>query len=129
MDPENQSLKVLDGRFDIIHAASFFHLFGWDEQVKVGERIVKFLKPDVKNSFVLGRQVGTREPLTLEAYREKGERRYLHDVKTFQALWDEIGAKTGTKWKAGGELVETWFEATGERIPRMVFTFVVNRVD
>ncbi|KAK4185424.1 hypothetical protein QBC35DRAFT_524926 [Podospora australis] len=38
LNPDDENLKRLNGRVAIIHAASFFHLFGWDDQVAVGER-------------------------------------------------------------------------------------------
>ena len=45
-DADSQ-LKELDGKMDIINAASFFHLFGRDEQIKVAKRVVQLLKPEV----------------------------------------------------------------------------------
>jgi ubiquinone/menaquinone biosynthesis C-methylase UbiE len=124
LDPTNTSLAVLDAKFDIVHSASFFHLFGWDDQVTVGERIVRFFKPRAK-ALVLGRQVGTRDPLTLEEYRKQGEKRYQHNVETLQKLWDVIGEKTGTKWKATGEL----FDASFDEAPRVVIRFAVFKLD
>ncbi len=86
----------------MVHAASFFHLFGWDDQVRVGERIVRFFKPGAKAPLVLGRQVGSPNPPSLEEYRASGETRYHHSPESLQLLWDEIGARTATKWKAHG---------------------------
>src|SRR5207244_310371 len=83
LDPADTGLQTLNGGFDIVHTASFFHLFGWDDQVLVGERIVRFFKPTAK-ALVLGRQVGSYEPPTLEAYREKGDKRYYHNAESLQ---------------------------------------------
>ena len=55
-DPSSP-LSELDGEIDIIYAASFLYLFGYEDQVKVCNRIVKLLK-EKKDSVVLGRQVG-----------------------------------------------------------------------
>ncbi|KAK0649516.1 hypothetical protein B0T16DRAFT_492134 [Cercophora newfieldiana] len=99
LDPADKGLSGLDGTVDIIHAAAFFHLFGWDEQVRLGERLVRFFKEGIENAVVLGRQVGTPEP--------GGERgRYLHNEGSMQRLWDEIGERTGTRWKVRAELSE-----------------------
>ena len=38
-------LKQLDGKIDVVNAASFFHLFDWDGQVKAAKRVVQLLKP------------------------------------------------------------------------------------
>jgi len=130
LDVNNKSLDVLDGRFDIIHSASFFHLFGWDDQIKAGERIVRFFKPEAK-ALILGRQVGSREPVSLDVYRASGEKRYHHDVQTLQALWNEIGKRTGTKWKATGELFDVKFGVKFEervREIRTVLKFAVFKV-
>lgn len=125
LDPSDGALAGLDGRFDVVHSASFFHLFGWDDQVRVGERIVKFFKPGAK-ALVLGRQVGTFEPLSLEEYRAQGgEGRYHHNVETLQKLWDVIGEKTGTRWKVTGEM----FDFNFEEVFRVIIRFVVSKLD
>lgn len=52
-------LKAYNGTFDIIHAASFFHLFSWDRQVQViVDVFVPLLKP-APGSLVVGWQIGT----------------------------------------------------------------------
>jgi ubiquinone/menaquinone biosynthesis C-methylase UbiE len=123
--PTDAGLATLDGKFDIVHTASFFHLFGWDDQVKVGERLVRFFKPGAK-ALVLGRQVGRREPLSLEAYQQQEEKRYHHNVATLQNLWDVIGERTGTRWKATGQLIS---DATLDDAARVILRFAVFKVD
>jgi hypothetical protein len=125
LNPADAGLATLDGKFDIVHSASFFHLFGWDDQVKIGERIVRFFKPGAK-ALVLGRQVGRLEPLTLEAYRQQEEKRYHHNVATLQILWDVIGERTGTKWKATGHLFS---DATLDDTGRVIIRFAVFKLD
>ena len=90
-----KELRKLDGTIDIIHAASFLHLFAWEEQVQAGMRMVRLM---TKNSLVLGRQAGTMKP------GEYARSRYVHDPDSLQKLWDVIGEKTGTKWKVIAEL-------------------------
>jgi len=40
--------------YDMIHAASFFHLFNWDEQVEAWGRALKMLEPKVCSLQCLG---------------------------------------------------------------------------
>lgn len=140
-EPEPESLSSsaplsllnaqLAGQFGVIHAASFFHLFGWDDQMKIAERLVRFFKADAAEAMVVGRQVGHREPPTVEAWREQQARggeglrkHYRHNIQSFQMLWDEVGKKTGTSWKVSGQLHEEYTE-TGQRT---VMRFAVKRI-
>lgn len=106
LDPTDTVLAALDGKFDVVHTASFFHLFGWDDQVKIGERVVRFFRPGAK-ALVLGRQSARREPLSVEAWRQTDEKKYHHNVASLQQLWDVIGEKTGTKWRVTGKLFDS----------------------
>jgi len=106
LNPTDTGLATLDGKFDIVHTASFFHLFGWDDQVKIGERLVRFFKPGAK-ALVLGRQSARWEPLSVEAWRKTDEKKYHHNVASLQQLWDVIGEKTGTKWRVTGKLFDS----------------------
>ncbi|KAK3934708.1 hypothetical protein QBC46DRAFT_453995 [Diplogelasinospora grovesii] len=100
LDPDDASVKGLDGTVDMIHAASFFHLFGWDDQVKVGQRMVRFFKGEAR-AMIVGRQAGTHEAGGFA--REEGKR-YIHSQQSMRRLWDEIGNRTGTKWVVEAEL-------------------------
>ena len=103
-----KELRKLDGTIDIIHAASFLHLFTWEEQVQAGMRMVRLMTEE--DSLVLGRQVGSTKPGEYARRAYKGGSRYLHDPDSFQRLWDVIGEETGTKWKVIAELrkVKGW---------------------
>lgn len=88
-------LEEFEGEFDILHAASLFHLFSWVDQVKLGVRLVKFFKPSQKKALLVGRQVGTRTPESPEVYRKMGQgvewvndrkTMHNHDVGSMQAL-------------------------------------------
>ncbi len=45
---------AIDGKVDMVHAASFFHLFGWDDQVRLGVRMVRFFKPAATQAMIFG---------------------------------------------------------------------------
>ncbi|KAB8342708.1 hypothetical protein FH972_022308 [Carpinus fangiana] len=97
-------LKELNGQFDIVHAASFLHLFSWEDQVTAACRLVSFFKPDAKEAVIFGRQIGTLKPGKYQRRNDPNGSRFAHDLNTFQQLWDGVGEKTGTKWKLEGEL-------------------------
>ncbi|KAL7954169.1 hypothetical protein V8C34DRAFT_317513 [Trichoderma compactum] len=69
LDLEDKTLDKLDGKITIVHAANFFHLFTWEQQVKIGVRI------------------------------DGRKKSFLHNQESFQKLWDEIGMKTETRWR------------------------------
>jgi hypothetical protein len=94
-----QSLALLDGKVTLIHAANFFHLFSWEKQVTAGARLVRFIKPGAKDVVIFGGQTGTLKPPTREEAEKNPFGRFLHNEKTFGELWDEIGERTGTKWR------------------------------
>ncbi|KAJ5788331.1 hypothetical protein N7457_003321 [Penicillium paradoxum] len=101
-DDNSDLVKKLTDKIDIVNAASFFHLFNWDQQVLVAKRLVGILhdKPD---SLIIGRQVGRVDPPSPEEQAAGGH--YRHDPATWKKLWEQVGAETGTQWE-----VETWME-------------------
>ena len=66
------TFRELNGRMDIIYAPSFFHLFNWEDQVGLAERVVRLLKP-VEVSLVLGRQRGISTPESMNIELMKRE--------------------------------------------------------
>ncbi len=102
---DDERLSVLDEKMTLIHATSFFHLFAWNDQVRAATRMVRFLKPERRDAMIFGRQVGTTLP------RENGkagsDKVYLHNADSWQRLWDEVGERTGTKWRTTMEQTQT----------------------
>ncbi|KAG8406317.1 porphobilinogen deaminase [Metarhizium acridum] len=96
------SLEELDGKVTMIHAANFFHLFAWDEQVRVGARMVRFLQPGTTDAVIFGRHIGTLRPREIGALSKC----HLHNQESFQRLWDEVGRRTGTRWRVEAEVVD-----------------------
>lgn len=99
---EESGLSKLDGQIDIVHAASFFHLFSWPQQKEVAIRIVSLLKPQA-GSLVLGRQVGNVAP---GEFPHREGTMYRHNEESFQQLWNQVGSATDSKWKAEVEMTE-----------------------
>jgi len=100
-DPD-ASIKQLDGKIDIIHAASFFHLFNWDGQVKIAKRFVSLLNPEA-GVLVIGR---------LMANIEAGEYSfsktvYRHNDESFKRMWKLVGDETGTNWQVDARISES----------------------
>ncbi len=132
LDPDDAGLANLDGTVDIIHAAAFFHLFGWNDQVTMGVRFVTFFKQGtLKDAIVFGRQVGTKEPADVEESRKRGDTRYHHNQESMQKLWDVIGEKTGTKWTVEAELNDETdvLEGGGEEVERTTIRYLVRGVE
>lgn len=128
LNPDDHSLDEINGKVDIIHAAALFHLFDWEDQVVLGTRLVKFFKKDASKAMIVGRQIGTLYPRNRATYKnEDGPGWYRHNLETWQDLWDEIGEKTGTKWKVNGTIREMQQSAQGS-LGRVGLNFVINKV-
>lgn len=128
LNPDDHSLDEINGKVDIIHAAALFHLFDWEDQVKLGIRLVKFFKKGANKAMVVGRQIGTLYPLDRATYKEEdGPSWYRHNLETWQDIWDEIGDKTGTEWKVSGTIREMQ-QSTGSSSGRAGLNFVINKV-
>lgn len=95
-------LKAYNGTFDIIHAASFLHLFSWNRQVQViVDVFVPLLKP-APGSLVVGWQIGTPKggDYPFPGPGSSTNRSFRHDSETWERLWRLVGEKTGTRWDA-----------------------------
>ncbi len=109
--PSNEGSKKLVGKATLIGAGNCFHLFNWDQQVLAATRMIKFLKPGITDTVILGGHIGSYKPGNFTAVT--GGTRFLHDPETFQELWDEAGRTTGTKWKVSS----TWISKTTIDVP------------
>ncbi|KAF4969554.1 hypothetical protein FSARC_3237 [Fusarium sarcochroum] len=98
----DKALARLDGKVTLIHASNLFHLFDWEQQVQISQNIVKLFKCQHEGVLLFGWQIGRLDPGTFTAYKT-GNTRYLHNLSSLQTLWDEVGAKTETKWKVNAE--------------------------
>jgi hypothetical protein len=95
-----------ESKFTVVHAGLFLHLFSWEQQVVVCEKVVRLLK-EGKGSMFLGEMVGCRGggergPKGKDFWGKGEERKqFLHDETSFPKLWSEVEEKTATKgmWK------------------------------
>ena len=107
-DETSSALNGLEGHCDIIYTGSFFHLFGYEDQARVAERVVRLLRP-VKGSVVLGRQRGNAEA---GVYSHKTNARtgtmYRHNADSWKKMWVDVGKKTDTEWNVRAHLESRW---------------------
>lgn len=109
-DDNNDEMKRLQGKMDFVSATAFIHLFSWDDQLKACERMISFLRPfnnELEHKqIIFGRQTATVNPgVRIRDNCDWGKKElYLHDEKTFEGLWKEVGKRTGTSWKLTTEM-------------------------
>lgn len=120
-DPESK-LKPLDGTVDIVHAAAFFHLFDWDNQVTAAKRVVQLLKTQ-PGSMVVGRQIGNIDAHPIVYRFNSGKQMFIHNVESFAKLWKQVGDETNTKWEVEAcleddELTEK-FRNQSQEVPKV----------
>lgn len=82
--------------FDIIQAASFFHLFTWDENMEAMSKAIGLLKPKA-GSMIFGRQTGVEEPGEMKVPGLRSGAMYRHNPESFKRLVANVGEKTSTK--------------------------------
>ena len=121
--PETADLEA--SSFDIIHAASFFHLFSWDEQIEAVTRAVALLKP-VTGSTIFGRQIGVREASELKHPAARSGSMWRHDESSFAKMVGEVAEKTGIKLMCEVRAVENaqWRVEEDWKLLRFCITLV-----
>ncbi|KAL1798332.1 hypothetical protein ACET3X_002369 [Alternaria dauci] len=100
----DSELKQMDGKMDMVNAASFFHLFDWNQQVEAAKRVVQLLRP-VSGSLVVGRQGGKPEAGSF-AHVMKEMTAFWHNPESWAKMWKQVGDETGTDWKVQAVLGE-----------------------
>lgn len=104
-DDSSDLVENLTHKIDIVNAASFFHLFNWNQQLLVAKRLVGLLQ-DKPGSLLIGRQIGLVNPPPPED-KEAAGKHYRHDPATWKKFWEQVGAETGTKWEVETRM-EKW---------------------
>lgn len=103
LNDRNLLLKGLDGEMNVVYLGLFLHHFDFETCVKVCARVTKLLKPE-PGSLIMGVQVGSLVGDTKPIPIPSGGILWRHDIKSFEKVWDEVGAITGTKWKVEARL-------------------------
>jgi SAM-dependent methyltransferase len=101
---DSSPLKELDGKVDIVHANSVFHLFSWDDQVKAAKRVIRLMRPQ-KGSLILGSQIAHPEPGEVPSRpgRRSGTM-YRHDEKSWERFWESVGKEVGLSFTVKSSL-------------------------
>ncbi|KAF2092408.1 hypothetical protein NA57DRAFT_50389 [Rhizodiscina lignyota] len=136
LNPADEFSKNAQGTFDIVWAALFFHLWGWDQQLEASVAASKLLKP-VPGSVLVGWQIGaTPAREVIRQSKDSGSElkwvMYQHDEASLTKMWEEVGRRTGTRWK-----VQAWYDVPswlkdaptfgGEGVGRT--TFAIERLE
>lgn len=96
----------LNGKLDIIHASSFFHLFPLSKQTEIAKRLVKLLRP-VPGSLILGRQTGNVKPGEYKHGSHDQTGMWRHDASSWEEMWRAVGLNTGSVWRVEANLEST----------------------
>jgi len=73
---------------------------------------------------VVGRQVGSVEPVLAEIGGKDGSVSYRHNVASFKKMWGEVGQRTGTKWSVVAEFRDT--DVRGSAASKILFFEMVR---
>ncbi|MCJ1404073.1 hypothetical protein MMC11_007298 [Xylographa trunciseda] len=105
LSASDPALLALKGRVDIISITQVLHQWGWDGQLKAAKALATFTKP---GSMIVGNQIGN--PRAHEStLKSIGVPVWRHSPESFEKLWDQVGAETGTKWET-----QTWMRSFEE---------------
>lgn len=96
-------LTALKGQLDMIYTGSFFHLFDYQDQVKVGKAVASLLRPR-SGSIILGRQIGAVEAAEHDHKTNPTGKMYRHNVESLKTMWKEIGDEIGVSFAVDARL-------------------------
>jgi phospholipid N-methyltransferase len=115
-DDDSELVKQLSGTINMIYTGSFFHLFGYEEQVKVAKRSLQLLKRQ-KDGLIIGRQVGNVESgvFTQAGYNAEVER-FRHNEESWKKMWTEVSEATGIMVDVQVTLDSAWMSEGAEKI-------------
>jgi 2-polyprenyl-3-methyl-5-hydroxy-6-metoxy-1,4-benzoquinol methylase len=99
------SLTERKGTFNVIYTGSFFHLFDYDDQVKVSKAVASLLLPE-KNSLILGRQVGSTIAAEHDHRTNPTGKMFRHNIESLKEMWKKIGDDIGVSFAVDARLEE-----------------------
>ncbi|KAF1958826.1 hypothetical protein CC80DRAFT_20847 [Byssothecium circinans] len=95
---DNESaLSKFTQEIDIVYCGSFFHLFGYEDQVTASKVVAALLRPQ-KGSMLLGRQVGATRAVEVDNPVDPKRKTFCHDADSFKSMWADIGSQLGVKF-------------------------------
>jgi hypothetical protein len=100
-------------KFDIVHIAMFLHLFSRPRQIAACTQIVTKILSSKPGSMIVGSQGGSINPRAVPSRRDPSKETFLHDVQSFKDFWEEVGDKTGTKWRVDAKITKPWEKEDG----------------
>ena len=110
--PSVETLTELRGHIAVIHASSFFHLFGEEKQFELAKRVASLLDPR-PGSIIFGSQAGA----VVKGLREGILRKvFSHSPESWTELWEEQVFEKG-QVKVATRLVEV--DMAAERLDRV----------
>ena len=112
---DKAAMSALDGQADVVHAASFLHLFGWTGQVNAAIHLLRFLK-NKPGVMVLGRQAGSDAPGEYPHKTNESGFTFSHNEQTFFQMWKEVEAMTSTKWTVKVSLQDPNSQAIDQKL-------------
>ncbi len=126
------------GRYDVVWAATFFHLWDWATQRRAMAAAARLLKP-APGSAIIGWQIGASPARELVRSRAGGAESsllpasvYQHDEASLARMWEEIGASTGTRWRVDATNdVPAWLKSASAVMggQRQRITFTIERME
>ncbi|KAJ5735969.1 uncharacterized protein N7483_001094 [Penicillium malachiteum] len=84
-DSQSTLRSEFKGRFSVIHASNFFHVFPWAKTIEVA-KITLGLLSDQPGSTILGTQVGTKRAKNV-AFPHVNKTAFFHTPGTWKKLW------------------------------------------
>lgn len=97
------ALTELKGQLDIIYVGSFFHLWGYQDQVTVSKAVAALLRPQ-KGTIIVGRQVGAVTAGEHDHRTNPTGTMFRHNVESLTRQWKEIGDEIGVFFTIDAEL-------------------------
>jgi len=128
----DETVRLLEGKMDVIHLGYFLHLFNWEDQIRAAKNIAKFLSP-AKGSLIVGHQVESRVSgeflLPWTEYEEISA--FRHNKTSFKELWKQVPGEWEVKFgfvSRRRSLGKGPKDVLSANSPHKLFTFVVRRV-
>jgi hypothetical protein len=99
-DVESEQMRKIMRIFGIVDLGMVLHLWDYNGQMHVCERVVDILRDEV-GVLVVGQCVADVEGREVASGKER--KIFKHNVETSERMREEVGKRTGTGWR-----VEAW---------------------